>query len=116
MRRVTDARPVKYENGFIVSRGEPVQPTDLDWIEKTGYEITETGIKGWGGYNAIITVNQEMESLTCLARLAEVMITKVDLVLPRDLRAKLSNTAYDEGTSEADVVTRALSEFLDRSK
>jgi len=48
MRRVTDARPVKYENGFIVSRGEPVQPTDLDWIEKTGYEITETGIKGWG--------------------------------------------------------------------
>jgi len=57
-----------------------------------------------------------MESLICLARLAEVMITKVDLVLPRDLRAKLSNTAYDGGTSEADVVTRALSEFLDRSK
>lgn len=113
MRRIEEARPIRYVDGFVESIGDPIGARDIEWVEEKGYEVTETGVRGWGDYNCIISVRDGMEKFTYLAKLRQEMITRVDLVMPRGLRSKLSCKAYEDGKSEAEVVSDALKEFFD---
>jgi hypothetical protein len=112
MNRLLGASAVLYEDGYVKSMGEPLSSADLGWIEKKGYDFIETGVRGWGDYNCIIGVRDGMELFTYLAKVAVETVTRVDMVLPRALRANLSNKAYDEGKSESEVVKKALEHYF----
>lgn len=112
MQRLESAIPARYEKGFIVSVGSPTTPEDIMWIEDSGYEVVETNIRGWGEYNAIISVGYGREAATYLAILAGETITRLDLVIPVRLKRMLADTAHLEGTSESEVAAQALSDYL----
>lgn len=114
MHRIEEAVLIKCIDGYIESMGDPIPAEDIEWLEKKGYDIIESGVRGWGDYNCIIKVKDGTEEFVYLARLQQEMITRVDLVMPRGLRNKLSRRAYEDSTSEAEVVSDALKEFFNQ--
>lgn len=112
MQRLESVIPARYENGFIVSVGSSATPADVQWIDTSGYDIVETNIKGWGDYNAIISVEYGREAVTYLAIIAGEAIMRFDLVIPNRLRRMLADAARQEGTSQSEVVAQALADYL----
>lgn len=112
MQRIDSAVPARYENGFIVSVGDPATSEDVQWIEESGYDVVETNIRGWGEYNAIISVGYGREAATYLAIISEQAITRVDMVIPNRLKRMLADTANQDGVSESEVVSQALADYL----
>ena len=112
MQRLESVIPARYENGFIVSVGPPATPADVQWIDTSGYDIVETNIRGWGDYNAIISVGYGREAATYLAIIADEAIMRFDLVIPNRLRRMLADAARQEGTSQSEVVAQALADYL----
>ena len=112
MQRIDSAVPARYENGFIVSVGDPATPEDVQWIKGSGYDVVETNIRGWGEYNAIISVGYGREAATYLTIISEQAITRVDMVIPNRLKRMLADTADQDGVSESEVVSQALADYL----
>lgn len=115
MRMVHEAIPVTYEGGLVTPIGEPASSDDIAWIEKTGYEVVECGMKGWGQYNCIISVQHGMESYTYLALVSEELLTGLNLIIPKGLRTKLAAEAYEEGKSETEITRDALDEYFNKA-
>jgi len=112
MQRLESVIPARFQNGFIVSVGSPATPADVQWIEQSGYDVLETNIRGWGEYNAVISVGYGPESATYLAVLSNEAIMRFDLVLPNRIRRMLSEAARLESSSQSEVVSEALVEYL----
>ena len=112
MQRLVSALPARYQNGFILSVGDPASDEDIAWIESTGYELVEAGVRGWGDYNAIIDVRVDLETYTYLVVFSEEGVKRVELVMPSELGDKLEERAVSENLSVSQVISLALQEYF----
>jgi len=112
MQRLVSALPARYQKGFILSVGDTASAEDIAWIESTGYELVEAGVRGWGDYNAIIDVRVDLETCTYLVVFSEEGVKRVELVMPSELGNKLEERAVSDNLSISQVISLALEEYF----